>query len=74
MNYPFDIEYWTKTMTKYKQRIGECEWNHYAAVKFLPTDLYDLQYPTTNCTNIISSIMHHCNMQMSSTSTKQSLK
>ena len=25
MNYPFDIENWTKTMTKYKQRIWECK-------------------------------------------------
>ena len=37
-------------------------------------DLYDLQYPNTNYTHVISSIVHHCNMQMSSTRTKQSLK
>ena len=71
MNYPFDRGYWTKSITKYKQKILECEQNHLAAVKYQATDQYNLQHSTTNHTNVISCILNHCNMQMSSTTTKQ---
>ncbi len=42
MNYPFDRGYWTKSITKYKQKILECEQNHLAAVKYQATDQYDI--------------------------------
>ena len=74
MNYPFDRGYLTKSITKYKQKIWECEQNYSAAVKYLAMDQYDLQHPTTNYTNVIGCIWHHSNMQMSSITTKQSLK
>ena len=73
-NSPFGIDHLSKTIPKYKQKIWEWKQNDWAAVRYYAMDQYDLQYSTTNYTNVISSIMNHCSMQMSSTTNKQSLK
>ena len=40
MNYPFDIEFLTKTITKCKQRMWEFEKHHSAAMKYQAKDQY----------------------------------
>ena len=71
MNYSFDIAFYTKTITKRKQSMWEFKKHYSAALQYYASDQCYFQYFTINDRNVLSSIVPHCNMQMSLTTSKE---